>query len=149
LILATDAPLLAERSARLSQELKTRLQFRIATELRIQIALGDYYEVETPSRFRLLSDRLRGRDSGVLREVRPWSSSPPPRAGAEKPAPEPVPEPFAPAPRMQRVTPSSPVRVVQMVSLGEAGARPSTTTTAASASAILETAPARPSKLLP
>jgi hypothetical protein len=141
LVLATDAPLPLTDVQRLSRELGARLQFRIATELRVQVALSEHYHVPIPSRLRLLHERLRDRDPGELREVQPWSTNLPARASTAATAAQ---ERERPSSRRARGrTPSSPVRVVPVVTLGS-GLR---STRPPRAEEPPETLPARPSRL--
>ncbi|MFI5307618.1 MAG: hypothetical protein ACHQ53_09715, partial [Polyangiales bacterium] len=137
IVLATDAPKPLLDVQGLSRALDAKLSFRIATELRVQLALAAGYGVEVPSRLRLLAEMLRDRDPGALREVPPGNASrpsPPSRSARE-----------AQAVRARSSDASlDPVRVVPMVALGEHQKR-----RASDRADPRETAPERPSSRPP
>ncbi len=115
LTLATAAPPPLVDVQRLARELKSRVTFRIATELRIHVALAAHYRLEIPSRLRLLHEKLLDRDPGELREVLPWAAS--------RPAPPREPEPSEGervTSRAVRSVAPPPVRVVPVLALGTA-----------------------------
>jgi hypothetical protein len=146
LVLATDAPPPLVDVQRISRELGTRVSFRIATELRIHVALAAHYQVEIPSRLRLLYEKLQDRDPGELCEVQPWTPSRPAPATPHEPETRSVRERWSER-ASQSAPPPPPVRVVQVVALG--GTLPARPSAPLAVDDPRETRPVRPSSKLP
>jgi len=121
LVIAVATPPSERVMAELEALLKARVSIRIATEMRVELALAAHYGIVIPGRFLQLGEQLAKQEPGVLRTVAPlrsMSTRPPP------PAALPLLPDSPPAPAALPLPPNNPPPAVAKLQAFSIGAPP-------------------------